>query len=63
MKHKKYIGLKITEKPEVLIDGEPYRVQMRLPEGCIGIAFVFSTKTAGRKCLGKNAEFVAVEER
>jgi len=61
MKMKKYIGLKLYKKPEVAIAGQT-GFTLNLPDGCLGILFIFKTKKAGREWLGKDCEFIEVKE-
>jgi len=56
----KYIGLKLCKKPEVTISGQKNNIT--LPDGCLGILFVFKTKKAGREWLGKECKFREIEE-
>ena len=60
---KKYIGLKIYKKPEVAIGRQTgLSLNLNLPDGCLGILFIFKTKKAGREWLGKDCEFIEVKE-
>ena len=48
---KKYIALQLHEKPQL---DPPYKLKM--PEGCCGLLFAFTTKKAARAWCGRGVE-------
>ena len=52
------IALKLHDG-EITVDGE--KVRIKLPDGCLGIAFAFESKTKARKYWGKDVEMVRIE--
>ncbi len=57
MKHK-VITMKI-QPPIVTIEG--IQVKMKLPEGCLGICFVFESKKTARAYMGKDVPLLRIE--
>lgn len=47
----------MTDEPGVVM---PSRIDLRLPEGCIGMQLVFKTKKALRAFAGKKAAMVEI---
>lgn len=60
-KGKMYVCMRLQEKPVVQI-GSAWAQEVKLPEGCIGILFVFKTKKALRAFHGEKAEMITVEK-
>ena len=57
-KRKGYIAVSLHPS-HITLDGE--KTEIELPDKCIGIMFVFKTKTAARKYWGKNVELIQIE--
>lgn len=60
-KDKMYVCMRLQMKPQVQI-GSAWAQDVILPEGGIGILFVFKTKKALRAFHGDKAEMITVEK-
>ena len=53
----------LVEKPMVKIEGSPGHHEVKRPDGCLGVLFVFESKKAAYEWYGKKVDTVRIEKK